>query len=147
MAVRNLNANAESMGSRAALNMNVSAASGLQDVMKTNLGPRGTIKMLVSGAGDLKLTKARSGAAEKRRRGEERREEARLSRALSPGRQRAAARDADPEPDSDHDRAHSGRAGRHHGVRAAPFAALSLARACLTAAAASRPSAARQPRI
>jgi T-complex protein 1 subunit zeta len=39
--------------------MNINAASGLQDVMKTNLGPRGTIKMLVSGSGDIKLTKAR----------------------------------------------------------------------------------------
>lgn len=40
--------------------MNINAAAGLLDVMKTNLGPRGTIKMLVSGAGDLKLTKARA---------------------------------------------------------------------------------------
>lgn len=30
---------------------------GLQDVLKTNLGPKGTIKMLVSGAGDIKITK------------------------------------------------------------------------------------------
>ena len=52
-----LNANAETMGTKAALFMNINAAGGLMDVMKTNLGPRGTIKMLVSGAGDLKLTK------------------------------------------------------------------------------------------
>ena len=58
--VRSLNPNAEAMGSKAALFMNINAASGLQDVMKTNLGPRGTIKMLVSGAGDIKLTKARA---------------------------------------------------------------------------------------
>lgn len=33
------------------------------------------------------------------------------------GRQRAAARDADPEPHSSHDSAHSSRTGRHNGVR------------------------------
>lgn len=37
--------------------MNINAAKGLHDVMKTNLGPKGTIKMLVGGAGDIKLTK------------------------------------------------------------------------------------------
>ena len=31
--------------------MNINAAKGLYDVMKTNLGPKGTIKMLVNGAG------------------------------------------------------------------------------------------------
>lgn len=40
-----------------ALIMTISAAKGLQDVLKSNLGPKGTIKMLVSGAGDIKLTK------------------------------------------------------------------------------------------
>lgn len=30
---------------------------GLQDVLRSNLGPKGTLKMLVSGAGDIKLTK------------------------------------------------------------------------------------------
>lgn len=57
MAVRSLNPNAELMGRNAALFMNINAAKGLQDVMKTNLGPKGTVKMLVGGAGDLKLTK------------------------------------------------------------------------------------------
>lgn len=37
--------------------MNVAAAVGLQNVLKTNLGPRGTLKMLVGGAGQIKLTK------------------------------------------------------------------------------------------
>ncbi|GAM25423.1 hypothetical protein SAMD00019534_085980, partial [Acytostelium subglobosum LB1] len=37
--------------------LNISAAKGLQAVLKSNLGPKGTIKMLVSGAGDIKLTK------------------------------------------------------------------------------------------
>lgn len=30
-----------------ALKVNISAAEGLQDVLKSNLGPKGTIKMLV----------------------------------------------------------------------------------------------------
>ena len=30
---------------------------GLQDVLRTNLGPKGTMKMLVGGAGDIKITK------------------------------------------------------------------------------------------
>eukprot|EP00771_Trimastix_marina_P003303 gnl/Trimastix_PCT/454.p1 GENE.gnl/Trimastix_PCT/454~~gnl/Trimastix_PCT/454.p1 ORF type:complete len:521 (-),score=184.02 gnl/Trimastix_PCT/454:40-1602(-) len=40
-----------------ALVFNISGAKGLQDVLKTNLGPKGTIKMLVSGGGDIKTTK------------------------------------------------------------------------------------------
>ena len=53
--VQSLNANAEVMGKQAALFMNINAAKGLEDVMKTNLGPKGTIKMLVSGAGGAQL--------------------------------------------------------------------------------------------
>lgn len=49
--LKTLNANAEVMGRSAALFMNINAAKGLYDVMKTNLGPKGTIKMLVGGAG------------------------------------------------------------------------------------------------
>ena len=56
-AVKQVNAHAETMGSQAALFMNINAAKGLLEVMRTNLGPRGTIKMLVGGAGDIKLTK------------------------------------------------------------------------------------------
>ena len=56
-AVKTLNANAETMGRQAALFMNINAAKGLHDVMKSNFGPKGTIKMLVGGAGDIKLTK------------------------------------------------------------------------------------------
>jgi T-complex protein 1 subunit zeta len=37
--------------------MNINAAKGLQEVMKSNLGPKGTLKMLVGGAGQIKLTK------------------------------------------------------------------------------------------
>eukprot|EP00216_Chloropicon_sp_CCMP2111_P000894 CAMPEP_0198241966 /NCGR_PEP_ID=MMETSP1446-20131203/7620_1 /TAXON_ID=1461542 ORGANISM="Unidentified sp, Strain CCMP2111" /NCGR_SAMPLE_ID=MMETSP1446 /ASSEMBLY_ACC=CAM_ASM_001112 /LENGTH=518 /DNA_ID=CAMNT_0043924973 /DNA_START=18 /DNA_END=1575 /DNA_ORIENTATION=- len=57
MAVKTVNANAEVMGAQAALFMNINAAKGLLEVMRTNLGPRGTIKMLVGGAGDVRLTK------------------------------------------------------------------------------------------
>ena len=39
-----------------ALDINMIAARGLQEVLKTNLGPRGTMKMLVSGAGAIKIT-------------------------------------------------------------------------------------------
>ncbi|PNH03195.1 T-complex protein 1 subunit zeta, partial [Tetrabaena socialis] len=55
--VKTLNANAEVMNRAAALFMNINAAKGLMDVMRSNYGPKGTIKMLVSGAGDIKLTK------------------------------------------------------------------------------------------
>jgi T-complex protein 1 subunit zeta len=37
--------------------VNVAAARGLQAVLKSNLGPRGTLKMLVGGAGQIKITK------------------------------------------------------------------------------------------
>lgn len=55
--VKTLNPAAEIMGRNAALFMNINAAKGLHEVMKTNLGPKGTIKMLVDGAGGIKLTK------------------------------------------------------------------------------------------
>ena len=49
--------NAEIVSKAAARSVNVAAAVGLQSVLKTNLGPRGTLKMLVGGAGQIKLTK------------------------------------------------------------------------------------------
>ncbi|MCJ1386594.1 T-complex protein 1 subunit zeta [Xylographa soralifera] len=52
-----LNPKAESRRRGEALKVNISAGEGLQDVLKSNLGPRGTIKMLVDGAGSIKLTK------------------------------------------------------------------------------------------
>ena len=55
--VQDLNPNAEIVSKQACLAVNVAAATGLQGVLKTNLGPRGTLKMLVGGAGQLKLTK------------------------------------------------------------------------------------------
>eukprot|EP00976_Prorocentrum_cordatum_P099374 1191809-Prorocentrum_minimum.AAC.4 len=51
MAAKTLNPNAEVMGKSAALMMNINAAKGMYDVLKTNLGPKGTIKMLVGGSG------------------------------------------------------------------------------------------------
>ncbi|XP_046533432.1 T-complex protein 1 subunit zeta-2 isoform X1 [Equus quagga] len=56
-AIKALNSRAEVARAQAALAVNISAARGLQDVLRTNLGPKGTMKMLVSGAGDIKLTK------------------------------------------------------------------------------------------
>mmetsp|Transcript_23203 Transcript_23203/g.46309 ORF Transcript_23203/g.46309 Transcript_23203/m.46309 type:complete len:540 (+) Transcript_23203:127-1746(+) len=52
-----LSPDAEIVSKQAARAVNVSAAIGLQNVLKTNLGPRGTLKMLVGGAGQIKLTK------------------------------------------------------------------------------------------
>ncbi|KAI9591085.1 T-complex protein 1 zeta subunit [Syncephalis fuscata] len=40
-----------------ALQLSVNAAIGLQEVLRSNLGPKGTIKMLVDGAGSIRLTK------------------------------------------------------------------------------------------
>jgi len=55
--LEDLNPNAEIVSKAAARAVNVAAAQGLQGVLKTNLGPRGTLKMLVGGAGQIKLTK------------------------------------------------------------------------------------------
>jgi len=52
-----LNPKAEVARAAQALAVNISAAKGIQEVMKTNLGPKGTMKMLVSGSGDIKITK------------------------------------------------------------------------------------------
>eukprot|EP00918_Siedleckia_nematoides_P039741 GHVU01086405.1.p1 GENE.GHVU01086405.1~~GHVU01086405.1.p1 ORF type:complete len:532 (+),score=79.10 GHVU01086405.1:44-1639(+) len=56
-AIKALNPKAEVARAAQALAINTTAARGLQDVLKTNLGPKGTMKMLVSGSGDIKLTK------------------------------------------------------------------------------------------
>ncbi|XP_046385683.1 T-complex protein 1 subunit zeta [Ischnura elegans] len=56
-AISLLNPKAEFARAAQALAINISAAKGIEDVMKTNLGPKGTMKMLVSGAGDIKITK------------------------------------------------------------------------------------------
>jgi len=56
-AIHRVNENADVISSRYALNVNITAARSLQQILKTNLGPKGTLKMLVGGAGQLKLTK------------------------------------------------------------------------------------------
>ncbi|KAJ3167547.1 T-complex protein 1 subunit zeta, partial [Irineochytrium annulatum] len=56
-AVQLANPKAEVARRGQALQLNINGALGLQEVVKTNLGPKGTIKMLVSGSGELKLTK------------------------------------------------------------------------------------------
>ncbi|XP_076792284.1 T-complex protein 1 subunit zeta-2 isoform X3 [Arvicanthis niloticus] len=56
-AIKIANPGAEVTRSQAALAVNICAARGLQDVLRPSLGPKGALKMLVSGAGDIKLTK------------------------------------------------------------------------------------------
>lgn len=57
MSIQLLNPKAENIRREQALQVNINAATGLQDVLRSNLGPKGTIKMLVDGSGNLKLTK------------------------------------------------------------------------------------------
>lgn len=52
-----INPKAESVRRAAALQVNTAGAMGLANVVKGNLGPRGTLKMLVDGAGQIKMTK------------------------------------------------------------------------------------------
>lgn len=52
-----LNPKAESIRRAQALQVNINAAQGLQQVLASNLGPKGTLKLLVDGSGGLKLTK------------------------------------------------------------------------------------------
>ncbi len=44
-AIKSLNPKAEVARAAQALQVNISAARGLQDVLRTNLGPKGTMKM------------------------------------------------------------------------------------------------------
>jgi len=56
-AIQQISQHAEIQRAGQALLMNINAAKGLQDVLRSNLGPCGTLKMLVSGSGDIKITK------------------------------------------------------------------------------------------
>ncbi|KAI8039874.1 T-complex protein 1 subunit zeta-like [Drosophila gunungcola] len=56
-AVSLLNPKAEIARAAEALAINTAGAMGLQKLMASNLGPKGTTKMLVSPAGDIKITK------------------------------------------------------------------------------------------
>jgi len=44
--LQELSPNAEIVSKDAALQVNIAAANGLQNVLKSNLGPRGTLKMV-----------------------------------------------------------------------------------------------------
>eukprot|EP00996_Jenningsia_fusiforme_P003215 NODE_401_length_2295_cov_92.495548_g370_i0.p1 GENE.NODE_401_length_2295_cov_92.495548_g370_i0~~NODE_401_length_2295_cov_92.495548_g370_i0.p1 ORF type:complete len:544 (+),score=87.98 NODE_401_length_2295_cov_92.495548_g370_i0:509-2140(+) len=57
MALSLLNPNAANVKGASARSVISSAARGLSETMSTNLGPKGTLKMLVSGSGDIKLSK------------------------------------------------------------------------------------------
>ncbi|KAF1744669.1 hypothetical protein MXB_797 [Myxobolus squamalis] len=52
-----INPKADLVRAQFALQVNTSAARALQDILSSNLGPRGTMKMLVSGGGEIKITK------------------------------------------------------------------------------------------
>ena len=52
-----INPKADRLFKNQALTMNINAAKGLQEVLRTNIGPNGTNKMLVGGAGQIKITK------------------------------------------------------------------------------------------
>lgn len=52
-----INPKADLLRKSSALNMNINASKGLQEVLKSNIGPKGTLKMLVSGGGQIKITK------------------------------------------------------------------------------------------
>ena len=94
--LRSVNPNAESMDKAAALFMNINAAKGLQDVMKTNLGPRGTIKMLVDGAGGIQrivVVVSSSSSSSLGIRKKRARCSAQIARARSRGVLRSAARE------------------------------------------------------
>ncbi|KAJ2376893.1 T-complex protein 1 subunit zeta [Coemansia sp. RSA 2607] len=56
-AVKLANPNAEVLRRGDALAMNIQSARGLQNVLRSNLSPRGTLKLLVDGANQLTLTK------------------------------------------------------------------------------------------
>jgi len=55
--LHSINPKADVISSIYALTANISAAKGLMNVLKSNLGPNGTLKMLVGGAGQITITK------------------------------------------------------------------------------------------
>ena len=52
-----INEKGEELDREGALRMNLTAASSLSSVIRSNVGPKGTEKMLVGGAGQVKITK------------------------------------------------------------------------------------------
>ena len=57
MSVTFINNKGEELDREGALRMNLTAASSLSGVIRSNIGPKGTEKMLVGGAGQVKITK------------------------------------------------------------------------------------------
>lgn len=55
--VQLINPKADVLKKSQALTMNINAAKGLMEVLRSNIGPKGTNKMLVGGAGQIKITK------------------------------------------------------------------------------------------
>lgn len=57
MSLQLINPKSDIIKKSAAHSTCVNAAKGLQEVLKSNIGPKGTLKMLVGGAGQIKITK------------------------------------------------------------------------------------------
>lgn len=55
--VQLINSKADQLDKAQALMMNIAASSSIQSILKSNIGPKGTEKMLVGGAGQVKITK------------------------------------------------------------------------------------------
>lgn len=55
--VQFINSKADQLDRSQALQMNMAAASSIETVLRSNIGPKGTEKMLVGGAGQIKITK------------------------------------------------------------------------------------------
>ena len=55
--IQMINPKADRLQKSQALTMNINAANGLKEVLNSNIGPKGTYKMLVGGAGQIKITK------------------------------------------------------------------------------------------
>jgi len=56
-AIHRISPQADVISKKYALHANITAAKSLMQILRTNLGPKGTLKMLVGGAGQIKLTK------------------------------------------------------------------------------------------
>lgn len=57
MSIHLLNKKADSLKSTNVLLTNINASKGLYEIIKSNVGPKGSYKMLVSGSGSIKITK------------------------------------------------------------------------------------------
>lgn len=55
--IQSLNPKAESARQKKTVSLIINDAVGLQQLLSSNLGPKGTLKMLVGGSGDIKTTK------------------------------------------------------------------------------------------